>query len=203
MQGTYLGKKKVLNLEAGAIYQPSAMWRTTGAGSTLDTVYDPMTLFSVASYLDMPLNAEKGNAISAYLGYFNTNYGRNYIRNNGIMNPASGVNAGGTFSGAGNAYPMFGTGSVVYGQVGYKFKNDLLKDLGTLMPYASAQYAQYQRLDDPVLVVDAGLNWLMQGHTQKLSLDFQNRPVFSANAAGALLQSSRKSALILQYQTAF
>lgn len=203
MQGTYLGKKKVLNLEAGAIYQPSATWRTTGTGGTLDTVYDPMTLFSVASYLDMPLNAEKGNAISAYLGYFNTNYGRNYIRNNGIMNPANGVNASGTFSGAGNSYPMFGTGSVVYGQVGYKFKNDLLKDLGTLMPYASAQYAQYQRLDDPVLVVDAGLNWLMQGHTQKLSLDFQNRPVFAANAAGALQQSSRKSALILQYQTAF
>jgi hypothetical protein len=198
MQGTYLGKKKVLNLEAGAIYQKGATWSQSGA----DTTYHPMLHWSVASYLDMPLNSETGTTISAYLGYFNLDFGSNYIRNNGIMNPASGVTASGSFNGAGNAYPMFGTGSVVYGQVGYKFKNDLFKDKGTLMPYASAQYAKYQRLDDPVLVVDAGVNWLMQGHSQKLSLDFQNRPVFSANSAGALQQSTRKSALILQYQTA-
>lgn len=199
MQGTYLGKKKVLNLEAGAVYQNGATWSLSGA----DTVYHPMLHWSVASYLDMPLNTETGTAISAYLGYFHLNYGPNYIRNNGIMNPANGINASGSFNGTGNAFPMFGTGNVVYGQAGYKFKNDLFKDLGTLMPYASVQYANYERLADPMVVGDVGVNWLMQGHTQKLSLDFQNRPVFAANTAGDLKQTTRKSALILQYQTAF
>jgi hypothetical protein len=199
MQGTYLGKKKILNLEIGAISQKGATWSQIGA----DTSYHPMLHWSVASYLDMPVNAEAGTAFSAYLGYFHLDYGPNYIRNNGIMNPANGVNSAGSFNGAGNAFPMFGTGSVVYGQAGYKFKNDLFKDLGTLMPYASVQYANYDRLQDPMVVTDVGVNWLMQGHSQKLSLDWQNRPVFAANAAGDLQQSTRKNALIMQYQTAF
>ncbi len=54
------------------------------------------------------------------------------------------------------------------------------------------------------VVADIGLNWLMSGHSQKLSLDLQNRPVFAVHATtGDLKQSMRKSALILQYQTAF
>ncbi len=200
MQGTYLGKKKVLNLEAGAIYQPKATWNLAGA----DTTYHNMFLWSAAAFLDMPLGKDAKSAISGYLGYFNMNYGPNYVRNNGIMNPANGVAAvGGSFNGAGNAYPMFGTGQTVYAQAGYKLPDSLLGPLGTLMPYASAQYAKLQKLASPVVVVDAGLNWLMQNHTQKLTLDFQNRPVFAANAGGNLVSTQRKSALILQYQTTF
>jgi hypothetical protein len=201
MAGTYLGKKKVLNLEAGAVYQPKATWSQTGA----DTSYHNMLHWSVAGFLDMPIgSSENPGAINAYLGYFNLNYGPNYIRNNGIMNPANGVAAtGASFDGPGNAFPMFGTGNVLYAQAGYMFKGDLLKSLGTLMPYATAQYAQYQKLNDPMLVMDIGLNWLMQGHTQKLTLDYQNRPVFTANSVGDLGASARKSTLILQYQTSF
>ncbi len=152
----------------------------------------------------MPVGKEGKSAINGYLGYFNLDYGPNYVRNNGIMNPANGVTAiGGSFNGAGNAYPMFGTGQVVYAQFGYKLPDSLMGSLGTLLPYASAQYANFQKLDAPVLVVDAGINWLMQGHTQKLSLDLQNRPVFAADANGNLVTNRRKSALILQYQTSF
>ncbi|HEX2898806.1 MAG TPA: hypothetical protein VHS96_03705 [Bacteroidia bacterium] len=200
MQGTYLGKKKVLNLEAGATFQPRATWNLAGA----DTAYHDMLLWSAAAFLDMPVSKESTAAVNAYLGYFNLDYGPNYIRNNGIMNPANGVAAsGGSFNGAGNAYPMFGTGQVLYAQAAYKLPDSLLGGLGTLMPYVSAQYAQFKKLDDPVLVLDAGINWLMQGHTQKLSLDFQNRPVFTAATNGSLVNSTRKSALILQYQTSF
>lgn len=200
MAGTYLGKKKVLNLEAGAIYQPRATWNLIG----VDTAYHPMLLWSVAGYLDMPLNAEKGAAISAYAGYFSLDYGPNYLRNNGIMNPANGTIASqASLNGPGNAYPMFGTGQVLYAQAGYKFADSLLGGLGTLMPYASAQYADFFKLDDPALVMDVGLNWLMQGHSQKLSLDFQSRPIFTATANGDLASTTRKSALILQYQTSF
>ncbi len=200
MQGTFLGKKKILNLEAGAIYQPKATWSLGG----VDTLYHDMLLLSAAAFLDMPVGKEGKSAINGYLGYFNLDYGPNYVRNNGIMNPANGVSAiGGSFNGAGNAYPMFGTGQVVYAQFGYKLPDSLMGSLGTLLPYASAQYANFQKLDAPVLVVDAGINWLMQGHTQKLSLDLQNRPVFAADANGNLVTNRRKSALILQYQTSF
>lgn len=200
MQGTYLGKKKILNLEAGAIFQPRATWNLAG----VDTAYHNMLLWSVAAFLDMPVSKTGTSAVNAYLGYFNLDYGPNYIRNNGIMNPANGVSAiNGSFNGAGNAYPMFGTGQVLYAQTAYKLPDSLLGNLGTLMPFASAQAAKFQKLDGTALVFDVGINWLMQGHTQKLSLDFQNRPVFAPDANGDLVESTRKSALILQYQTSF
>src|SRR5207244_822739 len=75
--GTYLGAKKVVNLEAGFISQKNAMVHVTVPG---DTVYENMTLWSVASFLDMPLNKDKGTAVNAYLGYFHTDYGNNYLR---------------------------------------------------------------------------------------------------------------------------
>lgn len=199
MQGTYLGRRKVWNVELGGIYQPGATWNLDASG---DTAMQAMQHWSVASYLDMPLtDSATGASVSAYAGYFHLDYGPGYIRNNGVMNPANGVDAQGSFNGAGNAFPMFGTGSVVYAQAGYKFRDNLLGQLGTLMPYVSTQYADYQKLDDPMVVVDAGMNWLMQGHSQKLSLNLQNRPVFEAGTNGELHARSRRNAVVLQYQT--
>ncbi len=89
MTGTYLGKKRVFTLEGGFITQKNATWlKETGSA---DTTYQTMNLWSVASFLDMLLNPAKGTAINAYLGYFHTDYGTNYLRFNGIMNPASGI----------------------------------------------------------------------------------------------------------------
>lgn len=207
MQGTYLGKKKVLNVEFGGMYQPEAMWRR-GAYDSLaggyDTLLEDMVHVSAALYLDMPLNKDKGTAISAYLGYFNLNYGKNYVRHNGQMNPANGVKVSqATFSGAGNAYPMFGTGNYVYGQFGYLMKKDLLGDRGTFMPYVSGQYAQLQKIKDPVFVFNVGINWLISGHTGKISLDYQNRPTFKADVNGDLKEFSRLGCVLLQYQVSF
>ncbi|HZB15048.1 MAG TPA: hypothetical protein VE467_18540, partial [Chryseolinea sp.] len=92
MTGTYLGKKKVLNLEAGFISQRKATWSSTDGGVTTD--YHDMNLWSVAMFYDAPLNVEKGTALSAYVGYFDMDYGPNYLRYNGIMNPANGISNG-------------------------------------------------------------------------------------------------------------
>ncbi|OJV21006.1 MAG: hypothetical protein BGO21_08955 [Dyadobacter sp. 50-39] len=199
MTGTYLGKRKVLNIEAGITSQKNATWRK----EAVDTLYSNMTLWSVAAYLDMPLNTDKGTALSTYLGYFGTDYGKGYLRYNGIMNPATGTTqpiagAGGTH---GNAYPMFGTGNVVYAQAGYKLKDGLLGGQGTLMPFASLQRGDYDRLQDASNVYNLGVNWLMKGHNGKLSLNYENRPVYrNASVANELEKSGRKGSWILQYQ---
>ncbi|GAB3890644.1 hypothetical protein GCM10028803_01650 [Larkinella knui] len=201
MTGTYLGKKKIFNLEAGFITQKNAVWHT-GATAT-DTVYQAMNLWSVAAFLDMPTNRAKGSAINAYLGYFNLNYGRNYLRYNGIMNPASGTTqaVGGLGGTQGNAFPMFGTGSVIYSQVGYLFRQDLLGSGGTLMPYAQAQIGNYDRVNKSMGVYNFGLNWLIKGHNAKLTLDYQNRPYYQAlPATGQLDAQGRRGQLVLQYQ---
>jgi hypothetical protein len=201
--GTYLGAKKVFNLEAGFITQKNAMVRVSAPG---DTTYQNMNLWSIASFLDMPLNREKGTALNAYLGYFHTDYGTNYLRFNGAMNPASDIAAtqrpgalGGT---QGNAFPMFGTGSVVYGQFGYLLKRDLFgPGNGTLMPYVQAQIATYQRVSNTLGVYNIGVNYLIKGHNGKLTVDYQNRPYYEPSSGTSQISSGgRLGQLILQYQ---
>jgi hypothetical protein len=201
--GTYLGTKKVVNLEAGFITQKNAMVRVTAPG---DTLYQNMNLWSVASFLDMPINKAKGTAINAYLGYFHTDYGTNYLRFNGSMNPGSDITAAqrpGALGGTqGNSFPMFGTGSVVYGQFGYLMKKDLFgSGNGTLMPYIQAQIANYQRVTQTLGVYNAGVNYLIKGHNGKLTLDYQNRPYYApSSATSQIAPVGRRGQLTLQYQ---
>ncbi len=78
------------------------------------------------------------------------------------MNPGNGSTRPDILNGSGNGYPSFGTGNLLYGQVGYKFKNELIGKT-TLMPYASLQYAHYDRLQDNMAFWDTGVNWLLKG----------------------------------------
>ncbi len=202
MTGTYLGKKKVFNLEAGFITQKNATWQ--GDGTAANTKYNDMNLWSVALYYDTPLNSEKGTALNAYAGYFHTDYGAGYLRYNGIMNPANGTSATGVQPNSfGNAFPMFGTGSVFYSQIGYLFKKDLLGEgNGALMPYTSLQSASYDRLQSQMTVVDVGVNWFIKGHTSKITLDYQDRPVYTPQGTD-LISDGRKGQVLLQYQYFF
>lgn len=202
MTGTYLGKKKILNLEAGFITQQRATWSRESIAS--DTAFHAMNLFSVALYYDAPLNKEKGTALSAYAGYFDYQFGKGYLRYNGAMNPADGTSIAGAPGGSqGNAFPMFGTGQVIYTQIGYLLKKDLLgPGNGTLMPYASLMSADYDRLSDRMNVFDMGVNWLMKGHSSKLTLDYQLRPVYETQGSD-LVKITNNSQVVLQYQIAF
>ena len=203
MTGTYLGKKKVFNIAMGGIFQKNAMWRRTSAN---DTAYQNMTHFAIESFLDMPLNKEKGTAISVYAGYINTNFGTKYLRYNGIMNPANGtsLSAQNSIAGQGptfgNAVPMFGTGTTVYTQLGYLLPSKLLSGHGQLMPYVTATIAKYDRLNGlSTNTFDAGINWFLSGHKSKITLDLQNRPTYEIRNS-RLLAGDRKNSLTLQYQ---
>ncbi len=201
MTGTYLGKKKVFNLEAGFITQKDATETSPDGGVTKE--FHNMRLWSVAAFYDAPVNTETGTAWNAYLGYFNYDYGPGYLRYNGIMNPASSVQPGNPAGSQGNAFPMFGSGNVFYAQVGYLMKKDLLGEgNGTLMPYISMQSAKYDRLDKQMNVMDAGINWLIKGHGSKISLDYQSRPNYNQQGT-ELIRSSRKGQVVLQYQISF
>ncbi|MHA6247448.1 hypothetical protein ACXYMU_05895 [Pontibacter sp. CAU 1760] len=199
MAGTYLGDKKVLNLEGGIIYQKDATWHT---GNGTEPNFEHMTLWSIAAFADMPVQENK-YAVSAYAGYFNTDYGTNYIRNNGLMNPANGNSDPAAFNGAGNAYPMFGTGETLYTQAGLRLPQDLLGDQGTLLPYASYRRSAYDRLEDAMEVYDMGVNWLINKHQSKVSVNYQLRPVFTQQASGAVVKTDHASSAWLQYQVYF
>ncbi len=201
MTGTYLGKKKIFNLEAGFISQKNATETTPDGGVTKK--FHTMNLLSIAAFYDAPINTEKGTALNAYVGFFDLNYGPGYLRYNGIMNTANGLQPGYPAGSQGNAFPMFGTGQVIYSQVGYLLKKDFLGDgNGTLMPYASIMSAKYDRLKDQMNVYTIGLNWLMKGHTSKLTLDYQVRPTYAQQGTD-LVKNSNRGQAVLQYQIFF
>lgn len=204
MPGTYYGKKKVLNLESGFITQKKATWSSSDGGQTVD--YHPLNCWSVAVFYDAPMHKEKGTALNAYIGYFDTQYGPGYLRYIGVMNPADGpVGSATNFPGSqGNAFPMNGTGHIIYSQVGYLLKKDLFGEgKGTLMPYATVQTANFDRLDKQMTVFNLGTNWFIKGNNSKISLDYQNRPVYSLVGNNLVRESSRKGQFVLQYQFFF
>ena len=199
MTGTYLGKKKVFNIGAGFVYQPKAMWSM--AANKRDTVETNMVQLSVDAYYDAPVG-KQGQAVSAYAAFSNFDFGKNYIRNIGAMNPANGTSRKDVINGSGNGFPGYGSGNVIYTQVAYKFKDDLIGKT-TLMPYVSLQHADYQKLNQGMNFWDMGVNWLLNGHTSKLTIAYQNRPIFLLDGNGKGEFSNRKGSGIIQYQVFF
>ena len=197
--GSYLGQKRVFNIGGGFAYQPTAMWYKNSSNDTIQTA---MAIFSVDVFYDAPLNADKGTAIAAYASFMSADYGPNYVRNFGVMNPTNGVNASGTFNGTGNAFPLIGTGDIFYAQVGYLLPKNLLgENNGALQPYIEITHGNYKRLQDPVNTWNVGVNWLISGHTSKITFNYQNRPIFNTDAStGDIVKVSRKGMYVVQYQ---
>lgn len=204
--GSYFGGKRVFNIGGGFYYQKNAMYRQASAENK-DTLQENILLAALDVFYDAPVNKDKGTAFSLYACYSNYNYGSNFLKVSGPDNPASStaMKNPSLFDKAnyGNAYPYLGTGNVFYLQTGYKFRNNLLGSQGTLQVYGDCQYADYQRLKSPMLVFDAGINWLVRGNNSKFTLNYQNRPYFTEHANGELKESARKGSFVLQYQLSF
>jgi hypothetical protein len=184
------------------------MWRAVGG----DTVYEDMTLMAVESMYDAPINGN-GTTLSAYAGVFSNDYGRNYLRYNGVMNPGTANQTGldstvvkplASFGPSfGNAFPMFGTGTVVYSHLGVYFPKVLGQN--GLMPYVSTTQAWYQRLEGRRTdIYHVGCSLLLDGLRSRLTLDVQNRPTYGLSTLespfGELVEGARKAQVVMQYQ---
>ena len=197
--GSYLGSKKVFNVGAGFYNHPKASLYKTTRG---DSIFQNQTAIGVDVYLDMPLNKEKGTALSVLATFYNFNYGTNYIRNVGILNEhaAVGAAAAGTtvdsWAGGGNLQPTIGTGNIGYLQAGYLLPK--MKNGTAFMPYLTATYKDFERLAESSTQFGLGLNYFVTGHNAKLTLEYQTRPVYKADAAGDIKRNGSKGQLILQ-----
>lgn len=186
--GTYLGSKRVFNLGAGFHYQTDA---TASLDAAMNREQHDILLLGADAFLDLPLDG--GSALTAYGVFYHYDFGPNHIRQIGIMNPGTG---GTSVNGAGNAYPSIGTGEHVYGQVGYLLPGQYA---GTqLQPYLTGQVSMLEALDDPAIIFEAGFNWLIEGHTAKITPHYRNRPVFAAEPGGKPVADERASELIIQ-----
>ena len=193
--GTYLGSKSIFSLGAGFTFQSDALWSLTNGKEN----YHDMRLFSVDAFLDIPLQEKKGTSITSYLGYFNFDFGPNYIRNIGANNPANGLNSNlASFNGFGNAFSVSGTGIGLVGQFGF-----LLPKMGKkhtqLQPYFASQYSDFDALEGSIFQYDLGINWFLKGHKSKFTFNAQNRPILFQTES-EIITEDRKWMLVLQYQ---
>jgi hypothetical protein len=98
---------------------------------------------------------------------------------------------------------MFGTGQVIYSQIGYLFPEKFLNSKSRFMPYLSFTSAKFDRLEGKQMnVYNAGINCLMNGHKSKFTLDWQNRPTYEL-VANAIAEGPRRNCVVLQYQIFF
>lgn len=196
--GTYHGAKRILNVGTGFQFQKDAMWYTrTGT----DTTFADMFLLGVDVFYDTYLGSKKDMAFSLYGAYNYYNFGPGYLRQLGVMNMGQSVAAGTpTINGTGNSFPMIGTGHVGYLQTGFMFpKKWFGKGDFTMMPYFCSQVAVWDRLNDPMFTFDTGLNFLFEGHRYKMTINYQNRPVFDNTN---FREMQRNSMATFQFQIA-
>jgi hypothetical protein len=171
--GSYLGSKKVLNLGGGWHFHPDA---TSSKNSNGTVNYHNIALFGLDVFLDIPLNASKGTALTSYSVFYNYDFGPNYIRNIGIMNV--GFGPGSTQNGPGNAQPTIGSGKIFYSQTGYLLPQRILGDLGRLQPFGAVTHKNFEFFDDSSWQYDFGLNYYINGHQAKITMQYSNRPIF-------------------------
>jgi hypothetical protein len=194
--GTYMQTKKVFNIGAGFQHQDKAM--SDGDAKLESTTFYDINHFAADSFLNLPL--VNGHAITAYLGYFDYDFGKDYIRNVGANNPTTG---GGTdFNGPGVAFPMIGTGTTWYMQFGYAFKQtEIFNQSMIIQPNIAIQHSDWDALNDKMTVYDFTTNFLINGsHNNKISLGYQYRPIFDAVT---IEQKDYKGMAVLQYQISF
>lgn len=156
----------MFNIAADAIHQPRAMRRMAGA----DTAYENLTLLAVKSFFDAPIDRD-GRALNLYGGFFRYDFGKDYLRYNGIVNPGNAPSGG-------NAFPMLGTGNVVYAQAGHLSTRSCAGKGACFMPYVTYYRADYDGLQGNIVdVYGVRISRLLDGHRSKVSpLSRTDRP---------------------------
>lgn len=156
--GSYLGEKRVFNIGGGFFLHPSGSVIMNGA----ELVGEDVGLFAIDAFYDSPIG-EKGSAITAYATYQSNDYGKDYL------------------------FSAYGTGSMIYGHVGYVFNGDKTKT--RFQPYTSYSTNSYDAIDDNRNVFGIGLNAYMSGHNSKLTLEYQNQKFGDTDTGTVTLQA--------------
>jgi hypothetical protein len=145
--GTYLGEKSIFNVGAGFFLHPNGSIINTGSDTAPNLQGEDVSIFAVDAFYDKPLG-DNGSAITAYAVFQSNDYGENYL------------------------FGPYGTGSMIYGHVGYVLKGDLSKT--RFQPYVSYGTHSYDATTDDRSTLGIGVNAYLSGHNSKLTLEYKN-----------------------------
>jgi hypothetical protein len=157
--GTYLGEKKIFNIGAGFFMHPSGSVIMDSNG---DYKGEDVSLMAIDAFYDTPLG-DDGSAITAYATYQNNNYGKDYL------------------------FSAYGTGSMIYGHIGYVIAGDKAKT--RFQPYISYASNSYDATSDNRNIFGLGANAYLSGHNSKLTLEYDNQKFGSSKTGTLTLQA--------------
>lgn len=157
--GTYIGGKNVFNIGAGFFLHPEG---SVIADATGNLTGEDVSIFAVDAFYDAPLG-EDGSALTAYATYQTNDYGRDYL------------------------FSAYGTGSMVYGHLGYVIAGDKAKT--RYQPFLSYATNSYDATDDDRNVFTVGANAYMSGHHSKLSIEYKNEKFGTVKTGTLTLQA--------------
>ncbi|MEL6132329.1 MAG: hypothetical protein AAFR59_03080, partial [Bacteroidota bacterium] len=152
MVGTYLGKKKILNVGVGFFHHidGASYYETSTPGST-PTLVSP-TSVAVDVFADLPVGDNMG--FTGYASLTNYNWGPN------LTGGLGGV----------------GTGNIAYAQAGLALPE--IKKLGIIQPYIHGTYRDLEAHEgfetSTSNVFGAGANLFLEGHNLKLTAEYQS-----------------------------
>ena len=155
--GTYLGAKKVFNVGAGFFLHPSGSVISEGG----ELKGEDVSIFAVDAFYDAPLGND-GSAITAYAVYQNNDYGKDYL------------------------FSAYGTGSMIYGHVGYTFAGDTSKT--RFQPYVSYASNSYDAVNNNRDILGVGINSYFSGNNSKLILEYKHQD-FGESSGALTLQA--------------
>ncbi|MGY6561328.1 MAG: porin [Luteibaculaceae bacterium] len=175
--GTYLGTKEIFNIGFGGYHSENSSG-ILNADSQLEK--HNRNLYGFDLFYEKPLK-DKSMALSVYAVHYLYDFGPNYLRNIGLMNYGIPNVANPQLMGAtgvGNAQPLIGTGGITYIQTGFLLPK--LKSGHQVMPYVTYTRKNFERLNNPSNQFDVGLNYFINGHHAKITMQYSSRPWYNA-----------------------
>ena len=204
--GLCMDGQELFNIGAGFYNHPESTYTLDpGTGS------DSLKLYSTTVLgMDMFYNhavGNKGYLVNTYVLYQHMNYGKNYLRNIGVFNTSRVIGneqqlgdeyANRSVMGAGNVQPTLGSGNILYAQFGLKFPS--YKNGSAFMPYVTGTYKSFEVIESPSLQYDLGLNYFINKHNAKVTLQYSTRPIykFDSSKSNGIAQNGLKGQITLQ-----
>jgi len=177
LAGTYLGSKKVLNIGAG-FYSNNQATLSQPEPDVFKS--HNQFIFGTDVFVDMPIGPKsKEMAISFYAAYYNYNFGPNYIRTTGIMNPGT-ANPNYTgqvaLEGFGNSKFLLGTGNLYYTQAGFVLPK--FSEKFKIQPFVSYTLKDLEALKEAGSYYDLGTNLFLFAQNAKIAYQYSSRPLY-------------------------
>jgi hypothetical protein len=204
--GLCMDGEEMFNLGAGFYNHPQSTYTLDpDSGSDSLKIYNT-TILGADMFYNHSIG-KKGFLINVYALFQHMDFGKRYLRNIGVFNTSTVIGnetqlgdeyAYRSVMGAGNVQPTLGTGDIFFTQFGLKFPD--FKNGSAFMPYITGTYKSFEAIEKPSLQYDLGLNYFVNKHNAKVTLQYSTRPVyrFDSRSSSGIAQNGLRGQLTLQ-----